>query len=173
MAINDSLKKTLKQALTRTLRLLDIPHNRPEDIVRAEVAALDKTGVDQTRIKLIAEATGRTFEMVQAFVDDYGRLIPDEYRPRWELRLEKETPILPQLLDEVGEIDFFYHDSLHKVDHMRWEYELAWPYLRKGGCLASHDILRTTAFDDFRKKYASEITFGGAIGNFGFVIKSD
>lgn len=103
--------------------------------------------------------------------DDYGVLIPQAFRDRLELRLQEHTPLLPGLLAELGEIDFFYHDSIHTVKHMRWEYELGWEYLKPGGCLASHDVLFTTAFDDFMKAHRDQIAGGGAIGNFGFVIK--
>jgi len=103
--------------------------------------------------------------------DDYGFLIPQAFRSHVEIRLQKDEPILPALLEELGQVDLFYHDSVHTVQHMRWEYEAAWPYIRPGGCLASHDVFMTTAFDDFRKAHAQHIAGGGTVGNFGFVIK--
>lgn len=103
--------------------------------------------------------------------DRYGELIPDALRGRWELRLQSGSPLLPQVLQELAPIDLFLHDSNHSVRHMRWEYELAWPSLRPGGCLASHDIVTGTAFEDFGSRHADEISGGGAIGNLGFWIK--
>jgi predicted O-methyltransferase YrrM len=47
--------------------------------------------------------------------------------------------ILPRLLQNLGTIDFFFHDDLHTPDHMLWEYSLVWPYLRNGGALVSDD----------------------------------
>jgi hypothetical protein len=54
---------------------------------------------------------------------------------------------------------------------MRWEYEAAWPHLRSGGCLVSHDVITTTAFDDFRRERAGQIASSGIVGNLGFIIK--
>ncbi len=101
----------------------------------------------------------------------YGELIPAELRGRWELRLQKDTPLLPGLLRELEMIDLFLHDSRHTTRHMRWEYEQAWPHLRSGGCLASHDVITTTAFDNFCHARAGEIASSGVIGNLGFIIK--
>jgi hypothetical protein len=101
----------------------------------------------------------------------YGELIPNEFRPYWDLRLQKATPLLPAVLAELKVIDFFLHDSRHVVQHMRWEYELAWQSLRAGGCLASHDIFMTTAFYDFASAHRHEIMTSGEIGSFGFFIK--
>ena len=103
---------------------------------------------------------------------EYGWLIPEGLRERWELRIQSAKPILPELLAELQQIDFFLHDSLHRVGHMRWEYELAWERLRSGGCLASHDVLYTTAFDDFIRTHPKEIAAGASIGNFGFLRKA-
>lgn len=114
---------------------------------------------------------GRLYSIDLANQGEIGELVPDALRPLWELRLQDRQPILPGLLDELGEIDFFLHDSRHDVRHMTWEYEQAWRHLQAGGCLASHDVLTTTAFADFRRKYAAEIASAGEIGNFGFVVK--
>ncbi len=123
---------------------------------------------------LVTEPEGRLYsiDLDDNRADAYGALIPQSYQPHFTLVLQGETPVLPTLLDDLGAIDLFYHDSVHTLAHMRWEYELAWPYIRKGGCLASHDIFYSTAFDDFTKKYAGEIAGVGKVGNFGFVIKA-
>lgn len=101
----------------------------------------------------------------------YGELIPDHLREQWELRIQQKQPLLPILLKEMEMIDFFLHDSRHTFRHMLWEFEVAWHYLKSGGCLASHDIVTTTAFEDFRCAHVKEIFDGGVVGNFGFLIK--
>ena len=45
--------------------------------------------------------------------------------------------VLPQLFKTIGQIDLFWHDSLHKYEYMKFEYETALPYSRYIG---SHDI---------------------------------
>jgi hypothetical protein len=100
-----------------------------------------------------------------------GGLIPDDFRHRFEQRYQTDSPALPALLAELGTTDFFLHDSLHTVGHMAWEYETAWPYLRSGGCLCSHDVIYSTAFDDFQDNHKQEIVAGAVVANFGFWIK--
>ena len=69
-----------------------------------------------------------------------GWCVPDELRTQWHLVLGDAKPILPDLLSSLKSIDIFLHDSLHTEEHMMWEYQTAWPYLKAGGLLLSHDI---------------------------------
>jgi predicted O-methyltransferase YrrM len=122
---------------------------------------------------LVRRGEGRLYsiDIDKPSANRYGDLIPYEWRERWELRLQQRKPVLPVLLRELQQIDLFLHDSRHTYRHMRWEYELAWPFLRSGGCLASHDVVNSSAFDDFRREYADKIASSGVIGNLGFIIK--
>lgn len=106
----------------------------------------------------------------------HGQLIPADLRDpdQWTLHLQapqSTQPLLPDLLEELGTVDFFLHDSLHRFEHMMWEYETAWSYVRAGGVLASHDVLDTSAFAKFSAQYADEIAASHTIGNFGFIVK--
>lgn len=78
-----------------------------------------------------------------------GWVVPAELRKRWELRVGDAAELLPPLLEELGEIDLFLHDSLHTYGHMLFEFRAAWPRLKAGGLLLSHDIGRNAAFFDF------------------------
>lgn len=105
------------------------------------------------------------------FADEYGILIPDHLRPNWHLHIQSNTAILPQLLEKLEQIHFFYHDSVHTLQHMMWEYETAWPYITSGGILATHDTHFSSAFDDFGRRYRDDIATGGKIGAVGFWVK--
>jgi hypothetical protein len=69
--------------------------------------------------------------------------IPSEMKAqiggRHHLILEDVREALPRLLNKVGQVDLFFHDDLHLPEHMLWEYQSVWQYLREGGVLASHD----------------------------------
>lgn len=80
---------------------------------------------------------------------EIGRDIPPNLRRRWELLLGDARKELPDLLAKLGVIDIFIHDSLHTEKHMMWEYETAWPFLKPGGVLLSHDI--SVAFLQFTR----------------------
>lgn len=78
-----------------------------------------------------------------------GWVIPNELRCRWVLKLGQSHKVLPTLLEQLGEIDIFLHDSRHLYKTMTTEYKIAWPYLKLGGLLLSDDIRDNDAFLDF------------------------
>jgi len=99
---------------------------------------------------------------------EIGWLVPKILRDRWTLILGKVEEKLPKLLEELGNIDVFYHDSLHTYEHMMFEYKLAWGKLNKGGLLISDNIDLNNAFKDFCKEVkASWID----LANVGFALK--
>jgi len=87
-----------------------------------------------------------------------GWIVPVELRKRWDLRLGKSIDLLPDMLEEVKEVDIFLHDSEHSYENMHWEYKSAWSYIRKDGLILSHDVSQNAAFRDFAKS-VSEIYY--------------
>jgi predicted O-methyltransferase YrrM len=84
---------------------------------------------------------------------EIGYLVPEYLRSRWTLILEDARKALPELMGKLPMIDFFYHDSLHSYDHMKFEFETAWPRLRDGGLLLSDDVLWNNAFHEACKTH--------------------
>jgi len=78
-----------------------------------------------------------------------GWVLPPWLRERWHLHVGNALQELPRLLDELGKIDVFVHDSLHTYDHMMFEFRCAYQFLRPGGLLISDDVLWNRAFKDF------------------------
>jgi len=99
----------------------------------------------------IAESTDAMKESVLPDGCDPGWLIPGYLRHRHRLELGDSRKILPEILQEQSSIDIFLHDSLHSAEHMRFEYETAWPCLRSGGLLLSDDSTLTPAFHTFSR----------------------
>jgi len=93
-----------------------------------------------------------------------GDLIPEYVKRRWTLILGDSKKELPELLERIRGIDIFFHDSLHTYEHMLFEYETAWRYVRKDGLLISHDVLWNMAFLDFSKKYGRTFTLCYSLG---------
>ena len=81
-----------------------------------------------------------------------GRFIPAELRSRWTLHRGMSTRLLRPLLNQLGSIDLFVHDSLHTYRNMRDEFAAAWPLLRPGGVLISDDIQGNSAFQELADK---------------------
>jgi Methyltransferase domain len=78
-----------------------------------------------------------------------GWLIPSELKERWTLILGRSQEELPPLLQRLGTVDSFMHDSEHSFDCMWFEFNAAWPHLRPGGLLLSDDVNSTPAFSRF------------------------
>lgn len=84
-------------------------------------------------------------------VDQIGKFVPMEWRNNWQLCLGDSKELLPRVLDLKGQIDIFHHDSVHRRGFMLWEYRTAWPHIRLGGALTSHDVARNDAFQSFAR----------------------
>jgi len=83
---------------------------------------------------------------------DPGWLIPPELKERWTLTLGRSQEELPPLLERLGTIDSFMHDSEHSFECMWFEFNQAWPALRPGGVLVSDDVNSTEAFSRFARE---------------------
>lgn len=78
-----------------------------------------------------------------------GWMVPPALRARWHLSLGRSQDELPPLLERVGEIDFFLHDSEHSYECMSFEFRTAWEALREGGVLVADDVNVNTAWAEF------------------------
>lgn len=92
-----------------------------------------------------------------------GWLVPRDLRKKWHFVLGLSREKLGPLLQKLGSIDLFLHDSEHSYRNMLFEFELAWFFLREGGVLLAGDVTTNNAFRDFvrMKKPAYWTTFGG------------
>lgn len=98
-----------------------------------------------------------------------GWLIPDSLRHRWHLILGRSSETLLPLLDKLGVIDIFLHDSEHSYENMLWEYETAWAHLKTGRILLSHNIDMNDAFSHFCCKVGAK---GLVLTNMGAIVKA-
>lgn len=78
-----------------------------------------------------------------------GWLVPESLKTRWQLHLGDARELLPKVLSDIGTPDMFIHDSLHTYDHMMFEFQTAWPFLKTSGILLSDDSDWNSAFLDF------------------------
>ena len=85
------------------------------------------------------EASGFVQRNIMPPGKETGWMVPPDLRSRWHLLLGDAQELLPRLLQTLGTIDIFLHDSLHSYEHMLFEFRTAWPHLRDGGVLCSDD----------------------------------
>jgi hypothetical protein len=106
-----------------------------------------------------------------------GFIVPEFLKDRWHLILGPTSEKLPPLFKELSSVDLFLHDSLHSVENMNFEFNLAYQYLKKNGFLASDNIDWNNVFKDFsinKRSYSYLAYYESPLmkDNFGLIIKS-
>jgi predicted O-methyltransferase YrrM len=149
-----------------------VRHLRPQKIVETGVArgitsrilleALERNGEGRLWSVDLPMLRSRWHEQTAAAV-------PADRRSGWTYVRGSSRRRLPRLLSELGEIDLFIHDSAHTESNMRYEFETAWPALRSGGVLLSHDITMNAAFADFGAAAPAEPLFARYADSRGLV----
>jgi hypothetical protein len=77
---------------------------------------------------------------------EIGVVVPSDRRDRWTLIEGSSRHQLSRLLERLGGIDLFVHDSLHSERNVRFELEHAWPFLRPGGAAIVDDVHLNAGF---------------------------
>ncbi len=98
-----------------------------------------------------------------------GWIIPDYLRHRWQIIQGRSSEKLAPLLEKVGTVDIFLHDSEHSYQNMLWEFQTAWAHLKAGGLLLSHNIDTNNAFSDFCQSLGVK---GYSLTNMGGIVKT-
>lgn len=94
-------------------------------------------------------------------------------RERWTFVEGTSRRVLPGLLDELGTVDVFVHDSAHTERNMLFEFREVWPHLPMNGLLLSDDIGQNRAFEWFVETVPCEWLAGRQRrgGGFGLAVK--
>jgi len=78
-----------------------------------------------------------------------GWIIPTHLKTSWRLINGLSEQVLKPLLEKLGPIDIFIHDSDHSYENMMSEFRTVWPFLRKEGVFLAHDVGRNDALFNF------------------------
>jgi predicted O-methyltransferase YrrM len=78
-----------------------------------------------------------------------GRLVPEQLRSYWRLHRGRSVDLLPGLVRELRQIDFFLHDSLHTYRNMHHEFEIMTPFLGPQAVVVADDVQGNSAFMDW------------------------
>jgi predicted O-methyltransferase YrrM len=90
-----------------------------------------------------------------------GALIPEELRDRWRLYRGVTKRVMPKLLERLGHVEMFVHDSLHTYRNIRFELEAIAPYLTPGAVVVADDIDENPAFLEWVKKM--QLSYSGVV----------
>jgi predicted O-methyltransferase YrrM len=108
---------------------------------------------------------GKVYGVVIPEGKSSGWMVPDAYRDRLEVWNGDAKALLPKLVDKVGSIDLFYHDSDHTYDHMMFEFGEAKRKLKPGGLIVGDDVSWNASVWDFADEYGvPSYNFKGAVG---------
>jgi hypothetical protein len=78
-----------------------------------------------------------------------GWAVPDVLRKHWELQLGPSNELLPVLVEKLGKVDIFFHDSDHSYKNMMFEFKAVFSALKADGLLISDDVHKNESFRDF------------------------
>jgi predicted O-methyltransferase YrrM len=81
-----------------------------------------------------------------------GYAIPQKLKERWHFTNDTSEKTLPNLLEQLRQIDIFFHDSLHTYENMMFEFDTAWPHLNKNGLIIADNVNWNNAINDFYQK---------------------
>jgi predicted O-methyltransferase YrrM len=127
-------------------------HLQPRAVVETGVAH----GVTTRAILMgLAGGSGRLWSIdLPPLVDErwrkeIGAAVPQAERAAWTYVGGSSRRRLPALLDELGTIGLFVHDSLHTERNMYFELRTAWDALDHPGVIVADDVHRNRAFGIF------------------------
>ena len=78
-----------------------------------------------------------------------GWAVPDLLRKNWELQLGSSNELLPALVQKLGKVDIFFHDSDHSYKNMMFEFKEVYPAIKENGLIISDDVHKNESFRDF------------------------
>jgi hypothetical protein len=82
--------------------------------------------------------------------------VPQSLRSRWSYIPGSSRRRLRGVLDEVGGIDLFVHDSRHSERNLLFELRHAWGALHPGGVLIADDVDLNCGFHTFKAEHAQD-----------------
>ena len=97
---------------------------------------------------------------------EIGGFVPEFLRPRWQLILGDSREKLPAVLEELGVIDLFYHDSdSSNRELVNLEFDKALSHLNKGGIFCSDDIYdENNTFNEISPRLRNAAVIGNKVG---------
>lgn len=85
-----------------------------------------------------------------------GIFVPQTLQSRWQLHRGATKSVLPRLLDRIGPVNFFIHDSLHTYRNMKRELRTVTPSLLRPAVVVSDDIEGNPAFLEWAESLRPE-----------------
>jgi hypothetical protein len=134
-----------------------VRHLKPNNVVETGVAH----GVTSRIVLEALERNGQGYlwsidrpPIEREWQQQIGVAVGNAPRKRWSYILGSSRRRLPGLLNQLGQVDLFIHDSLHSDRNVRFELEQAWAVLRPGGAVVVDDIDVNRGFHNFMQSFS-------------------
>ena len=85
--------------------------------------------------------------------EETAAAVPMDGRGRWTLFEGSSRRLLPGLLEKLGRVDLFIHDSMHTERNLRFELDRVWEHLAPGGVLVADDVSANPGLRSFTKSH--------------------
>jgi len=72
--------------------------------------------------------------------EETGAAVDERCRVAWTFIAGSSRRCLPALVDDLGTVEFFVHDSMHTARNLRFELDRIWPALPAGGFVLVDDV---------------------------------
>ena len=133
------------------LVVLSRPHNAIESGVSSGVSSTFMLlGMEENKfgtlhsmdfpVSRVKARGGESWALPQGMTS--GWAVPDEIRSNWDLRLGKSEDLLGSLLEEIGTLDFYCHDSPVDDKHFEFEMDTIKNYLVPGSLVIADNTNR-------------------------------
>lgn len=119
---------------------------------KGQLYSVDLPGTEDEPIVDSTSPYGEVVYDVHDSESDVGWRIPTSLCDRWNLHMGRSDGVMEPLLEEIGKIDVFLHDSEHSYENMIFEFEAAYPHLSDDGLVLSDDVDWNKSFEEFAQK---------------------
>jgi len=111
--------------------------------------------------KLYSIDIGRFFAHNGKFVSLIAPLVTEPQKPFWKFVCGNAEKVLSNVITPLSKLDFFCAGHSHTYKVQKFEGELAWPHIRKGGVfvLDRADNNDNRYLNEFLDKYSNEVDF--------------
>jgi hypothetical protein len=91
--------------------------------------------------------------------------VHDAYLQRLDVWHGDAKDLLPEMVEKLDSLDFFYHGSGHAYNQMMFEFQQAKRKLKTGGLVVGNDVSWNASLWDFADEFAvPSYNFKGAVG---------
>ncbi len=100
-----------------------------------------------------------------------GFIVPEELKGRWRLLIGSSRELLEKTLMQLGDVQFFLHDSDHSYDNVLFELRMVWRFMKHGIILIDNYRFSNAAVQFAKEVNAPLIGLSSEAGGLAMILK--